>query len=116
MHQRWLLPSNDVADNFVLAFLLTLVVKQMEKSPFYRYGHGAFHVCYYSFISFDCLYLIALVTVSDAVETVSGSRGEEPKKKKPRLLGGVDLNSEEVQRLLKAKSSHKGALSEVSTI
>ncbi|XP_025108040.1 protein MCM10 homolog isoform X2 [Pomacea canaliculata] len=50
--------------------------------------------------------------VSDAVETVSGSRGEEPKKKKPRLLGGVDLNSEEVQRLLKAKSSHKGALSE----
>lgn len=73
-------------------------------------------MCYYSFISFDCLYLIALVTVSDAVETVSGSRGEEPKKKKPRLLGGVDLNSEEVQRLLKAKSSHKGALSEVSTI
>lgn len=54
--------------------------------------------------------------MSDAVETVSGSRGEEPKKKKPRLLGGVDLNSEEVQRLLKAKSSHKGALSEVSTI
>nr|KAG5687342.1 hypothetical protein BaRGS_023776 [Batillaria attramentaria] len=39
-------------------------------------------------------------------------REAAPARKKSRLLGDVDLNSEEVQKLLKAKSSHKGALAE----
>ncbi|XP_059141197.1 protein MCM10 homolog [Physella acuta] len=36
----------------------------------------------------------------------------EPPKKKSRLLGNVDLNSDEVKGILKAKSKHKGALAE----
>ncbi|KAL3851925.1 hypothetical protein ACJMK2_015620 [Sinanodonta woodiana] len=46
----------------------------------------------------------------------SGSSGAEhtegPPVKKSKLLGNIDLNSEEVQRLLKAKSKHTGALAE----
>ncbi len=37
-----------------------------------------------------------------------------PKKKKSRLLGDLDLDSEEVQKLLKKKSKHEGQLDEVS--
>ncbi|XP_053376741.1 protein MCM10 homolog [Mercenaria mercenaria] len=36
----------------------------------------------------------------------------EPPKKKSKLLGDLDLNSPEVQKLLKKKSKHKGALAE----
>ncbi|KAK6993455.1 protein MCM10 [Biomphalaria glabrata] len=44
--------------------------------------------------------------------SLPGNKAAEPPKKKPRLLGNVDLNSEEVKKILKAKSKHKGALAE----
>ncbi|CAL1542750.1 unnamed protein product [Lymnaea stagnalis] len=37
---------------------------------------------------------------------------KEPPKKKSRLLGDVDLNSDDIKSILKAKSKHKGALAE----
>ncbi|XP_041348945.1 protein MCM10 homolog [Gigantopelta aegis] len=40
-------------------------------------------------------------------------QSEEPPAKRSRLLGNVDLNSEEVKKLMKARSSHRGALAEV---
>ncbi|XP_064633374.1 protein MCM10 homolog [Lineus longissimus] len=38
-----------------------------------------------------------------------------PPSKKPRILGGLDIDSEEVQKLLKEGSSHKGAVDDVIT-
>ncbi|XP_013381323.1 protein MCM10 homolog [Lingula anatina] len=48
-------------------------------------------------------------------ETGSGQNGNstEPPKKRSRLLGDLDPNSEEFKRLLNAKSSHSGAVSEI---
>ncbi|RUS77986.1 hypothetical protein EGW08_014247, partial [Elysia chlorotica] len=40
------------------------------------------------------------------------SASAKPPKKKSKLLGDVDLNSDEVKALLKAKSKHKGVLAE----
>ncbi|XP_046562191.1 protein MCM10 homolog [Haliotis rubra] len=37
---------------------------------------------------------------------------KEPPRKRSRLLGNVDINSEEFKKLLKTKSAHKGALAE----
>ena len=37
----------------------------------------------------------------------------EPPRKRSKFLGNVDLNDPDVQKLLKAKSKHKGALAEV---
>ena len=36
-----------------------------------------------------------------------------PPRKRSRLLGDIDLNSPEVQKLMKANSSHSGAVNEV---
>ncbi|KAH9503642.1 minichromosome maintenance- protein [Bulinus truncatus] len=44
--------------------------------------------------------------------SAGGQKLTEPPKKKARLLGNVDLNSDEVKSILKAKSKHKGALAE----
>ena len=41
------------------------------------------------------------------------SPNSEPASKRSRLLGNVDPNSEEVRQLLKARSSHTGALAQV---
>ena len=50
--------------------------------------------------------------MSQAVK--SGCHGDtDPLNKKSRLLGGADLNSEKVMTLLKARSSHVGALAQV---
>ena len=38
----------------------------------------------------------------------------QPPRKRSRLLGDIDLNSPEVQKLLKAGSSHASAVNEVS--
>lgn len=43
-------------------------------------------------------------------------RIEEPTEKRSRYVGHVDLNSEAVQSLLKAKSSHVGVLAEVNVL
>ncbi|XP_050412773.1 protein MCM10 homolog [Patella vulgata] len=43
---------------------------------------------------------------------VGASTDTEPPKKRSKLLGNVDINSPEVQKLLKAKSSHMGAYKE----
>ncbi|WAR25947.1 MCM10-like protein [Mya arenaria] len=49
----------------------------------------------------------------DHDECPSTSTGaQEPPKKKSKLLGDLDLNSPEVQQLLKKKSKHTGALAE----
>ena len=44
----------------------------------------------------------------------SCSSGPPPVEKKSRLLGKVDLNSPEVQKLLNAKSSHAALVDDVS--
>ena len=41
------------------------------------------------------------------------TRGQPPRKRS-RLLGDIDLNSPEVQKLLKAGSSHASAVNEVN--
>ncbi|KAK3612028.1 hypothetical protein CHS0354_021704 [Potamilus streckersoni] len=53
--------------------------------------------------------LLSENTVSDSSR---GKHTEGPPVKKSKLLGNIDLNSEEVQRLLKARSKHTGALAE----
>ena len=40
-------------------------------------------------------------------------QSSEPPRKRSKFLGNVDLNDPDVQKLLKAKSKHKGALAEV---
>ena len=40
---------------------------------------------------------------------------EEPPKKRSKLLGSVDIDSEEFKKFMKDKSKHTGALAEVST-
>ncbi|XP_067684495.1 protein MCM10 homolog [Haliotis asinina] len=42
----------------------------------------------------------------------TGNESKEPPRKRSRLLGNVDINSEEFKKLLKTKSAHKGALAE----
>jgi hypothetical protein len=39
-----------------------------------------------------------------------------PAVKRPKILGGLDLQSEEVQKMLKAGSSHRGAVAEVKLL
>ncbi|XP_064606822.1 protein MCM10 homolog [Liolophura sinensis] len=51
--------------------------------------------------------------VADHLEAESPERIEEPVQKRSRYLGNVDLNSEAIQGLLKAKSSHAGALAQL---
>lgn len=63
----------------------------------------------------------ALITISllrfhgfaEADASQAAEDTKEPPKKKSKLLGEVDLNSSEVQKLLKQKSKHTGALAEV---
>lgn len=43
----------------------------------------------------------------------SSSSSAEPARKRSRLLGSMDPNSKDVQQLLKARSSHTGALAQV---
>ncbi|XP_005108860.1 protein MCM10 homolog [Aplysia californica] len=49
---------------------------------------------------------------SSRPSTSSSSAVKEPPKKKSRLLGNVDLNSDEIKAILKARSKHQGALTE----
>ena len=51
----------------------------------------------------------------NSAEASQSDKETQPPKKRSRLLGDLDLNSEEVQKLLKKKSSHDGELSEVSS-
>jgi hypothetical protein len=46
-------------------------------------------------------------------DNTGDSSSKEPPQKKSKLLGDLDLNSPDVQQLLKKKSKHKGALAEV---
>ena len=46
--------------------------------------------------------------------STSRSSSQEPPRKKSRLLGNVDINSEEVKAILKARSKHQGAVMEVT--
>jgi len=39
-----------------------------------------------------------------------------PAVKRPKILGGLDLQSEEVQKMLKARSSHRGVVAEVKLL
>ena len=60
----------------------------------------------------------SIITCSSSIcteteSTTSPVESKEPPKKKSKLLGSVDLNSPEVQQLLKKKSKHSGALAEV---
>ena len=57
----------------------------------------------------DSIYLIFLETESKDNDPDSS----EPPKKRSKFLGNVDLNDPEVQKLLKSRSKHKGALAEV---
>lgn len=63
------------------------------------------------FSQVDIFYFFFLTEVDPSLSKDSGSK--EPPKKKSKLLGDLDLNSPEVQRLLKKKSKHTGALAEV---
>lgn len=44
-----------------------------------------------------------------------GRSEDQPDSKKSKLLGGLDLNSPEIQKLLKAKSAHAALITEVYT-
>ena len=54
--------------------------------------------------------------MSEAVtpSSSSGPSSVKASKKKSRLLGNVDLNSTEIQRLINAKSSHVALVDEVN--
>ena len=47
-------------------------------------------------------------------ETSSTAVHQPPPHKKSRLLGGVDINSPDVQKLIRAKSAHMSLVDEVS--
>ena len=49
-----------------------------------------------------------------ATDSCESEKEQQPPKKRSRLLGDLDLDSEEVQKLLKKKSNHDGQLSEVN--
>ncbi|XP_060557335.1 protein MCM10 homolog [Ruditapes philippinarum] len=48
-------------------------------------------------------------------DNTGDSSSKEPPQKKSKLLGDLDLNSPDVQQLLKKKSKHKGALAEAES-
>ena len=56
---------------------------------------------------------ICPICIPDSPPTAS--KGQPPHKRS-RLLGDIDLNSPEVQKLLKANSSHTGAVNEVNVL
>ena len=55
-----------------------------------------------------------MFTAEPSAEIASDREGAPPQKKS-RLLGDLDLNSAEVQKVLRADSAHSSALSEVRT-
>lgn len=57
--------------------------------------------------------LLRIHCISEVDASQAAKDTKEPPKKKSKLLGEVDLNSSEVQKLLKQKSKHTGALAEV---
>ena len=61
---------------------------------------------------------VALILGDSAEETQSSesrSSNSAPPKKKSRLMGDLELDSSEVQRLLEARSKYDGQLTEVSS-
>ena len=81
---------------------------------------GFFEVFKYNKFPFYyfCLNINILCTVTDENAPVGNCNSSNDSmsasnNKKSRVIGNVDIDSPEVQRLLKAKSSHAGLLTEV---
>ena len=55
--------------------------------------------------------MLSICYVAD--DSKEDRESSEPPRKRSKFLGNVDLNDPDVQKLLKAKSKHKGALAEV---
>jgi hypothetical protein len=71
-------------------------------------------------MSVNCWYVADSEEADTTVEVACNSRdvmpvsSKRPPEKKSRLLGNVDLNSSEIQKLISAKSTHAALADEVS--